>query len=65
MDDYLTYFIHLRENMKSIIDLFSQYGYTPDNSACTEIQKIFYERFVFLFNELDKCIEELLNDQKK
>ena len=64
MDDYLKRAISLIEELREIIDLFIKYGYTPDNSACTEIQKTFYEYFVFLYNGVNVCIEELLNDKK-
>ena len=59
----LTDFLLLREEIHSLIDLLSQRGFSLDDTSNMDFQKIRYKRLVRLYNTLDSCILDLLDDE--
>ena len=61
---YLSDFLLLREEIHSLIDLLSQRGFVLDDVSNMDFQKIRYRRLVRLYNVLDECILDLLDDSE-
>ena len=59
----LTDFLLLREEIHSLLDSLSQRGFSLDDTSNMDFQKIRYKRLVRLYNTLDSCILDLLDDE--
>lgn len=55
-------FLLLREEIHSLIDLLSQRGFALDDVSHVKFQKIRYKRLVRLYDKLNECVLDLLDE---